>query len=310
MIVYLFICLAIWYICKAIRLDRRLIFKNTLIHLLSLLIINGGWLLLILVYSKTLDLVFKTGSWSDLFLESIPIMFGVGGSLYFIWVLIYYLIIANEEIRMAEQEVLKQRLFASQAELKALKTTIHPHFLFNGLNIIGPLIRKSPHRAQLFLNQLSEFLLYSLKYGKKQQVTVQDELDHISNYLGIEGERLGKRLQLDIDVDPDALPKPMLPLTLLPLVENAIKHGIGQSLEGGLLSISIKKKTDNLMVEIANPYEKPAADLKGEGLGLETLKKRIEVFYGPAGRVAVTRDNNSFKIKLYLPFGPERKNDT
>lgn len=265
---------------------------------------------MILIYSKTLDLVFKTGSWSDLFLDSIPIMLGVGVTLYFIWILIYYLIIANEEIRLTEQEVLKQRLFASQAELKALKTTIHPHFLFNGLNMIGPLIRKSPHRAQFFLNQLSEFLIYSLKYGKKQQVTVQDELDHISNYLAIEGERLGNRLKLDIDVDPDALPKSMLPLTLLPLVENAIKHGISQSLEGGILSISIKKKTDYLMVEIENPYEKPAANLKGEGLGLATLRKRVEVYYGSSGRVAVTRENKCFKIKLYLPFGPGRKDDT
>jgi LytS/YehU family sensor histidine kinase len=303
MIIKLFISLSLWYLCKTIKLERRYLFKLTAIHLLSMAVINALWLFFILIYSNVLDLVTNTDTWFNLFAESIHIFLGVGVSLYFISVLVYYLVLANEKIRSTEQEILEQKLFASQAELNALKTTIHPHFFFNSLNMIGPLLRKSPKRAQTFINQLSDFLLYSLRYGKKQQVTVRDELDHITNYLAIEGERLGERLKVDLNVAQTVLEQPILPLTLLPLVENAIKHGIGQSLEGGTLSISITSDPDDLVVEVQNPYEKPSRPTKGEGMGLETLKKRINVYYGSSGRVMIHKNDSTFNVKLRLPAG-------
>jgi sensor histidine kinase YesM len=302
MIIKLFICLSLWYICRVIKLEWHFLFRFAAIHILSLSIINAVWLLLIMAYSQGLDLVLKTDRWGLLFIESIPVFLGVGVSMYFIWSLGYYLVLANEKIRLNEQEILKQRLFTSQAELKALKTTIHPHFLFNGLNMISPLMRKSPERAQAFVTELSDFLLYSLRYGKKELVTVRDELDHMTNYLAIEGERLGERLRVDLKVDESARQCSILPLTLLPLVENAIKHGIGQSLQGGTLSITIKTGTDYLSVEIENPYEKPAHPAKGEGLGLETLKKRMKVYYGSSGSVTVNKGETTFHVKIRIPL--------
>ncbi len=307
MIIKLFICLSLWYICKVIKLEWRFLLKFAAVHILSLFLINGVWLLLIMAYSQGLDLVLKTDRWGLLFIESIPVFLGVGVSMYFTWSLGYYLVLANEKIRLKEQEILKQRLFASQAELKALKTTIHPHFLFNGLNMLNPLIRKSPERAQAFVTELSDFLLYSLRYGKKELVTVRDELDHVTNYLAIEGERLGERLKVDLKVDESSRQCSILPLTLLPLVENAVKHGIGQSLQGGTLSITIKKGTDYLSVEIENPYEKPNRPAKGEGLGLETLKKRMKVYYGSSGNVTVNKDETTFHVKLLIPLQLEGK---
>jgi two-component system LytT family sensor kinase len=303
MIIKLFISLSLWYICKTIKPERRFLFKLIAIHLSSLAVINALWLFFILIYSNLLDLVTNTDTWINLFAESIHIFLGVGVSLYFISVLVYYLVQANEKIRSAEQEILEQKLFASQAQLNALKTTIHPHFFFNSLNMIGPLLRKSPKRAQTFINQLSDFLLYSLRYGKKQQVTVRDELDHITNYLAIEGERLGERLLVDLNVVETVLELPILPLTLLPLVENAIKHGIGQSLEGGTLSISITSDPDDLVVEVQNPYEKSSRPTKGEGMGLETLKKRINVYYGSSGRMMIDKNDSTFNVKLRIPTG-------
>lgn len=308
MIIKLFISFSLWYICKTIKLERRFLFKLIAIHLLSVTVINAIWLFFILIYSNVLDLVTNTDTWFSLFARSIHIFLGVGVSIYFISVLAYYLVLANEKIRGTEQEILEQKLFASQAELNALKTTIHPHFFFNSLNMIGPLLRKSPKRAQTFINQLSDFLLYSLRYGKKQQVTVRDELDHISNYLAIEVERLGERLQVDQNVSQTVLERPILPLTLLPLVENAIKHGIGQSLEGGTLSISIKQDADDLVVEVQNPYEKPSRPTKGEGMGLETLKKRINMYYGSSGKLTIHKNHTTFQVKLRIP-GNQRTDD-
>jgi two-component system LytT family sensor kinase len=310
MIVKLFICLSIWYLCKAIKLERLYLAKFAFTHIISLSVINAIWLFLILVYSKVLDVVFKSDLWVKLFMNSFPIFLGVGVSLYFTWALGYYLVLADETLRAREQEVLEQRLFASQAELNALKTTIHPHFLFNSLNMIGPLMGKSPERARVFVVQLSEFLHYSLKYGKKQQATVRDEVDHITNYLAIEAERLGERLKLNLSVDQTLLSCTVMPLILLPLVENAVKHGIQQSLEGGVLSISIKPGAGDagnpahLAVEIENSYEKPARSMIGEGLGLDTLKKRMSVYYGSSARATIAKDDTTFKVMLRLPLRP------
>jgi LytS/YehU family sensor histidine kinase len=233
----------------------------------------------------------------------------VGVSLYFIAILGNYLVLAIEKNRKTEQEVLKQKLLASQAELKALKATVHPHFLFNCLNLLGPLMRTSRTKAQTVISQLSDFLLYSLRYGKQELVTVQDELDHIKNYLGVESVRLGNRLKLQFDIDEKVLGTPVLPLTLLPLVENAIKHGIGQCIEGGTLSISIKKGSEDgdIHVEITNPYDQPSqpAAVRGEGLGLKTLKQRISAYYGARGRLVIWKDNQTFKTKLYFPQFPK-----
>jgi LytS/YehU family sensor histidine kinase len=221
----------------------------------------------------------------------------------------YYLAQANEQIGVKEQEILKQRIFTGEAELKALKSTIHPHFLFNGLNMIGPLIRQAPERAQTFVTQLSDFLLYSLRYGKKEQVTVQDELDHITNYLAVEKERLGERLTVDLTVDGEVLDRPLLPLTLLPLVENAVKHGIQQCLEGGILSIAIGRAGRGLQVTIKNPYETPAHRPTGEGLGLDTLRKRIRVYYGTEAVLTVHKDDTVFQVTLRIPAEEEKEKE-
>ena len=302
LLVNLFICLSLWHLCKTINPDRHNPFKPIAIHVIAMAIVTGAWLFLVLIYSNALDLVFNTDTWGTLFGESLHIFLGVGVSLYFISVLVYYLVLANETLRVTEQEILKQKLFASQAELKALKTTIHPHFFFNSLNMISPLVRLSPQRAQAFITRLSDFMLYSLRYGKKQQVTIQEELDHIGNYLAIEGERLAERLKVDLNVDETVLQQPVLPFTLLPLVENAIKHGIGQCLPGGTLAIAVRRDANDLVVEIENPYEKPLRPVKGEGMGLETLKKRIDVYYGPSGQLTIDKNETTFKATLRLPW--------
>ena len=305
MAVELFICLSTWYICKITSLKQWDLLRTIWTHIISAGILSAFWLLLILVYSEMLVVVFKTNVWRALYGDAVPIFFAVGVSLYFIAILGNYLILAIDKNRRTEQEVLKQKLLASQAELKALKATVHPHFLFNCLNLLGPLMRTSTAQAKRIVSQLSDFLLYSLRYEKQELVTVRDELDHINNYLGIESVRLGNRLKLRFDIEKKVFGARVLPLILLPLVENAIKHGIGQRIEGGTLSISVKKVSDDgdIHVEITNPYDQPSqpAAVRGEGLGLKTLKQRISAYYGARGRLVIWKDNKTFKAKLYFP---------
>lgn len=308
MIVEFFICLSTWYICRMTSLYRWRLVKRIWLHFISAVLLIGSWLFLIMLYSGALDLAFNTGTWRARYLEAIPVFFAVGFSLYFIAVLAHYLVLVVEKNRRTEKEAYKQKLLAGQAELKALKATVHPHFLFNCLNLLGPLVRTSTAKAQTVISQLSDFLLYSLKYGKQALVTLRDELDHIKNYLGIESVRLGHRLKLRFDIAEEILETPVLPLTLLPLVENAVKHGIGQRIEGGTLEISIKKVEEDILVAITNPYDEPHHPVQGEGLGLETLRQRISTYYHHHGRLVTSKDGKTFKAELYFPRGIEGRN--
>lgn len=303
--VELVICFSTWYLCRMTALNNWYLVKTIWTHIVAALFLNGIWLLLVMLYSNALDLVFKKETWGARFNEAVPIFFAVGLSLYFIAILTHYLVLVVEKNRRAEEEVLKQSLLTSRAELKALKATVHPHFLFNSLNLLGPLMRTSTEKARTVVSQLSEFLLYSLRYGKQELVTVRDEVEHVENYLGIESVRLGERLQLRFDIDETVLDAPILPLTLLPLVENAIKHGIGQCLDGGTLSVAIKNVpgSGNIHIIITNPYEEPSRPVRGEGLGLRTLKQRIGAHYGGRGRMRSWKDDDHFNVELEIPGG-------
>lgn len=301
MVVELFICLSTWYLCRITTGSQWSLFKTVLLHISAAAVLVGLWLLLIDVYNSALKLFFKRTLWRDLYPEALPVFFAVGLSLYFIAILAHYLVLAVEKQRRAEQEALNQQLLTSEAELRAVKATIHPHFLFNCLNLLGPLLDRSKEKAQTVVSQLSDFLLYSLRYGKQELVTLRDEVEHIRNYLGIESIRLGERLSLQWNIEDAALETPVQPLTLLPLVENSIKHGINQCLEGGVLSVSISRIRGWTRIEIENPYEAPGKPVKGEGLGLKTLEQRFTSYYNNRARVTKRKTQNTFTVILDIP---------
>ncbi len=301
MIVELFICLATWYLCRITIVGQWSLVKTVVLHMTAAAVLVGIWLLLIATYNGALTIIFKRVLWRDLYPEALPVFLAVGLSLYFISILAHYLVLVVEKQRKAEREALRQQLLTSEAELKAVKATIHPHFLFNCLNLLGPLLDRSKEKARAVISQLSDFLLYSLRYGKQEIVTLKDEVEHIEDYLGIESVRLGERLTLEWNIDEAALSYPIPPLTLLPLVENSIKHGINQCLQGGTLSVSIYRKEGWTRIEISNPYEKPGKPIKGEGLGLKTIEQRISIHYNNRARVTKRKTGETFTVILDLP---------
>ncbi|MCP5045673.1 MAG: hypothetical protein GY940_00770 [bacterium] len=301
MMVEFFMGLSLWFLCRTTMRQQWRFIKTLWAHLIASILLNGFWLLLVLLYTQLLDVMFKTTVWSERYVEVLPVFLAVGVSLYFIAILIHYLVLVVEKNRRVEEEVLNQKVLAGESELRALKATVHPHFLFNSLNMLGPLMRSSITDAQTVVSQLSEFLLYSLRYVKQEQVTVRDEVEHVRNYLAIESVRLADRLKLEWDIDDSVLDAAMLPLTLLPLVENAIKHGIGQRLEGGTLSISITRKAGGICVRMTNPYDEPTHRPRGEGMGIDTLKHRFNTCYGHDAQVITRKENNIFKVELQFP---------
>jgi LytS/YehU family sensor histidine kinase len=261
------------------------------------------WLLAGILYSEILDDLTGDLFWRDMYDQSVPLLLATGLFLYFMFSLIYTMVLALEKGRKAEQKALENQLWARSAELSSLKASIHPHFLFNSLNSLSTLTRKDPEMAHRISLQLADFLRYSLNYGKKEWVRVKDELEHIENFLEIEKTRLGNRMELAVSAAPDSLDEWLPPFTLLPLVENAVKHGFHASLDSGTLTLSIKRTGSNLIIEVENPFEKPLRASKGEGFGLLGLNQLLSAAYAGEAVLHTVQKNRMFRVRLQLPLG-------
>jgi two-component system LytT family sensor kinase len=301
MVILLFVCLSTWYICKGRPIESHKLLETSLKHIFTVLIIVALWIFLTMLYSRALDSVFKKELWESAFGQLIPLFGIIGIFFYFLFCMFNYLIISIQRTQNTKEQYLQQQILTKQAELKSLRSTIHPHFLFNSLTALSALTVKSPKAAHSVCLNLSEFLRYSLKLGREELVTIEEELDHIKSYLEIEKIRLGDRLKTEFEIDKGVIRERIPPLTLLPLVENSVKHGIEQLLKGGKISISIEQKRGNLKIKVINPYDVTAKPAKGEKHGLKTLKDRIERYYKTSGNLNVKKDEKFYTVTLYIP---------
>ncbi|HEV8591125.1 MAG TPA: histidine kinase [Pyrinomonadaceae bacterium] len=174
----------------------------------------------------------------------------------------------------------------AQAQLAALKMQIHPHFLFNTLNSVSALIHKDPEAADRMIARLSDFLRLTLKSSDHSVVTLKEELEFLQIYLEIEKIRFQDRLVVSLDVDPAALDALVPNLILQPLVENAVRHGIGRTTSVGHLRIFAERSGERLVVKIEDngpgfsaSNGSGANPTAGNGIGLVNTKARLKKFY-------------------------------
>ncbi|HHV79940.1 MAG TPA: sensor histidine kinase [Firmicutes bacterium] len=183
----------------------------------------------------------------------------------------------------------------TQAELKALQAQINPHFLFNALNTVVSFCRSDPAKARDLLIQLSEFFRRNLRQSD-QLVTIEDEIEHVNSYLAIQLARYGERLKVEMNVDDEVKKALLPPLTLQPIVENSIKHGIGELPQGGTVRISAQMDGGGtIKVEVTDdgvgiPADRLACLLSGAdihsscgtGIGLRNVRDRLKNVFGEA----------------------------
>jgi sensor histidine kinase YesM len=302
LVIEVFIFLSIWFVCKSTPLDAKNISAFLLRHLITLIVMNTIWVHLAMMYSEFLNIAYKTNIWRVQFDTIMPVLMVVGVFIYFLAGLLSYLLLALEQGRKSEQEALNNQLIASKAELRFLKATIHPHFLFNSLTALSTLTQTSSQKAKEVCLQLAEFLRYSLTFSKKEFVTVADEIEHINNYLGVEKIRLGTRLKTCFKIDDTLLNEHILSFSLQPLIENAIKHCVEQRLDGGTISLILKKMDHFIFANISNPLAEQGVAQNPGGHGLPNLKNRLERAYNNEAKILVHRGDAAFSVKLYLPF--------
>ena len=189
-----------------------------------------------------------------------------------------------------------------EAELTGLRQQLQPHFLFNSLNSISALAGTRPEESRKMIQQLSDFLRGTLKKDDQQLRSLKDEITHLQLYLDIEKVRFGHRLKTEIVCEGNSLDFLLPPLLLQPLVENAIKFGLYDTIGEITVTITAKEENNYLIVAITNPYDMQTSQpKKGTGFGLSSVQRRLFLIFSRNDLLEIKHTNNLFTTLVKIP---------
>jgi two-component system, LytTR family, sensor kinase len=291
--------IGIWYPVYYTDLEKNRIFNLLINHFVSGLLavvlwIGAGYIILTSIFITSQEYI-------HYFITSIPWRVGFGFLLYMLFASIYYLMIYYQNFRdkmIGESEL---RALVKESELNSLKAQINPHFLFNSLNSISSLTMISPGKAQEMVITLSEFLRYSLSQKNESLTTFEKELKNIDRYLGIELIRFGKKLFVKKEIDTSCLRFLLPGLILQPIIENAVKYGVYESINQSNIIIAAHCTNDMLIVSVKNDYDPESISKKGEGIGIRNVSSRLKIQYNRDDLIKMSKDENIFEITMRFP---------
>jgi hypothetical protein len=200
--------------------------------------------------------------------------------LFAMWLALYFIALAIRQYRSAELRESELARALQLAELRLLKSQLNPHFLFNALNTVRSLIAHEPRRAQDAVTRLANTLRYTLSSAQEELVTLAQELDIVQDYLDLESLRLEDRLRIDCEISAQAREQRIPVMLLQTVVENAIKHGIAELPEGGVLRIRGVVREGTLVLEVENPRPTTPRPATTEGIGLRNAAERLRLLFG------------------------------
>ncbi|NOQ88579.1 MAG: sensor histidine kinase [Gammaproteobacteria bacterium] len=191
----------------------------------------------------------------------------------------------------------------SRAEIQALQARIRPHFLFNSMNTIASLITISPDIAETAIEDLSDLFRASL--SEQNMSRLDEEIELTKSYLAIEALRLGDRLQIEWDIDPEMLATEVPSLCIQPLAENAVYHGIEPLEKGGKILISALQIGKQLKLSVSNPLMTKAhaySSKRGNQMAQDNIKQRLNLVYGNKGGFTINDTKESYTVSLLIPL--------
>lgn len=216
-----------------------------------------------------------------------------------VWLAIYLGVGFVRRSREAEIAALRYDLAAKDARFGALQAQVNPHFLFNSLNGVRGLIVEDPPRAQEMVTHLSALLRYSLRSGEEKTVPLGTEMEAVADYLALEKLRFESRLDVVLDVPPDATECRVPPMLVQTLVENALKHGIGNRRAGGRVAVRASRHGAHLVVEVEN--DGPWIETGG-GTGLANARERLRLLFGDDASLSVVAGSpDSALVRVTVP---------
>jgi two-component system, LytTR family, sensor histidine kinase AlgZ len=278
--------------CRALPLRTSSVTRIAITHLASAAAASGLWIVVWQWWIATMGIAI---------ILDVPLLFAFGALLYLLSVVVHYLTLEIEGAREAEEAALRYRVMAREAELRAFKAQVDPHFLFNSLNAVSALCGSRPDQAREMSQLLADFFRQSLRVGTRETITLAEEADLAVRYLAIERIRFGERLSVNVSVDDEAAEAVVPPLILQPLVENAVRHGVSSVLEGG--TISLLARTDNGVVRIVieNPADPERIAMAGEGIGLQNVRGRLGAFYSGDAALRTSEGEGTYRVEIEVP---------
>jgi hypothetical protein len=216
------------------------------------------------------------------------------------WLAIYFQVVSRRRQRTREGQALELSIVARDAQLRALRAQINPHFLFNALNSLRGLIAEDPPRAASMVTGFAGLMRYALQSDRTETVTLAEELAAVDDYLELERMRFEERLRVERAVSPDARDARLPPMLLQLLVENAIKHGVATLREGGVVRIDAAIADAQLQLRVSNSGVLSRGN--GTGVGLDNARERLRLLYGTAASLALDADEGMVVATLRIPL--------
>jgi len=298
--------------CRRFRVEfRRLSIRNLMVHVPAIVIFAAvhETLLLAILWSLTpstrgeLTTItdyyarhFGYGFYLDLIIASL-IVIGAHALLYY------------DDFRASELQQSSLKTELAQAQLRALKMQVHPHFLFNTLHSISSLVLEDPPKANSMIARLGDFLRLTIENSEQQLVTLKEETEFLRCYLDIEQVRFGDRLTVVFELEPQTLSAQVPHLILQPVVENAIQHAIAPRAAQGHINIQAKRLDSLLRVAISDNgpgISSNAISPSKRGVGLTNVRTRLQQIYGPDFRFELMNGGNvGLTVVMEIPFHRE-----
>jgi len=301
------ISLPAWYSCRISPIDRTPLWRLLSTHVVAAQILSLLWVGLGMLLARALSFFPALQGIEARFTERTAIVYGAGCVFYLLAASFHYVALAQDATRELETRAMQTSIQARDAELKALKAQINPHFLFNSLNSISALTSIDPSRARDMCVLLGDFLRLTLGLGEKTLVRFSEELELLQKYLAIEKVRFGDRLNMQENIQEESKSCLLPPLLLQPLVENAVKHGIASLPEGGDVRLSAVRQNGRLAIVVENSWDPEAPPRRSGGLGLKNVQQRLEARYGKDANLRVNTEGGLFQVSLSIPVESEEK---
>ena len=297
-LVYGFLASSAYYVCRSQPFARRHFWFAMPLFGGASLMAGGVWLLTCQGWNK----LARDAALIDISSTLAVLLFAGGSIFYLLSILAHDVLIAFDNLRQAERREAQSRLLARDAELQALRAQINPHFLFNSLNSISALTSVDAAAARNMAIELAQFFRETLALSDQQKIPLVQEIALCQSYLAIEKIRFGPRLKVDIEIGERA-PRALLPpLVLQALVENAVKHGIRDLVDGGTITIKGLTRDNWLHLAIENPVDPHPTSVAGNGLGLKNIRLRLAAMYGGQARVTWANSGTVFLVEIVLPL--------
>lgn len=288
-------------VIKALRLLER----HVNVQLIGFILVSFGFAVLVgtleTYTSIFLNLEYKEEAKFEMLQKMVSNMF-TSFIYFFIWNCIYFIYHYVSETRKNQLDNLKLEALVKSLELKTIKSHINPHFIFNALNSIRALIDEDPNRARQAVTWLSKILRSSMQSDQQEVITLGKELDNVKDYLALELIRFEDRLKVVYQIDEAALENPIPPMMLQTLVENAIKHGIGKTVEGGDILIAAKVEKDKYELSVVNTGKLESQPIH-EGFGLSSTSNRLKLIFGEKATFSIfPSDENHVEARASIPL--------